>query len=210
MSISAEADEGKNADNTKVSISMGDFKFKEILGEDAARKVAFVLLDAVNDCSNQAVLIVEKTPFPVNEEDWNTIVSNCSLKIVSTNDIYSNLTLFPPEKFAGIKTTLINPCTEKHILKYRDQKRYVIHETWDDYKSITLPYLEEHQFTLKWIFNLLEHKAEVDRVIFDDPDRQNGFVLALDIKWDGKNLANLYVLAIIRRKGIKSIRRPVY
>lgn len=59
-----------------------------------------MLLD-VNDCSNQAILIVERTPFPVDEQDWNTIISNCSLKIVSINDIYSNLTLFPPGKFAG-------------------------------------------------------------------------------------------------------------
>ncbi|VDO14080.1 unnamed protein product, partial [Brugia timori] len=105
-----------------------------------------------------------------------------------------------------IKTTLINPCTEKHIAKYRDQKRYVIYETPDDYKTITLPYLEEQQFTMKWIFNMLEHKAEMDRIIFEDADPENGFILAPDLKWDGKNLANLYVLAIIRRKGIKSIR----
>ncbi|KAL3990086.1 m7GpppX diphosphatase [Acanthocheilonema viteae] len=193
---------GNTGNNT---INLESFRFKEILGEDAAHKVAFVLLD-VKGYGNQAIMIAERTPFPKNEQDWNTIVSHCSLKTVSTNDIYSNLILFPPEKFAGIKATLINPCTEKHITKYRDQKRYVIHETPDDYKSITLPYLEEHQFTLKWIFNLLEHKAEVDRIIFDDTDPQNGFVLALDIKWDGKNLENLYVLAIIRRKGIKSIR----
>lgn len=46
----------------------------------------------------------------------------------------------------------------------------------------------------------------MDRIIFDDADPKNGFVLAPDLKWDGTNLANLYVLAIIRRKGIKSVR----
>lgn len=61
-------------------------------------------------------------------------------------------------------------------------------------------------FLFQWIFNLLEHKAEMDRIIFDDADPKNGFVLAPDLKWDGTNLANLYVLAIIRRKGIKSVR----
>uniref|UniRef100_A0A0R3RY93 m7GpppX diphosphatase n=1 Tax=Elaeophora elaphi TaxID=1147741 RepID=A0A0R3RY93_9BILA len=206
MDISVAADEDKNdGNNAKDSVNLEGFRFKEILGEDGTRKAAFVLLD-VDGCSNQAILIVERIPFPLNEQDWNVIVSHCSLKTVSSNDIYSNLLLFPPEKFAGIKATLINPCTETHIAKYRDQKRYVIHETPDDYNSITLPYLEDHQFTLKWIFNLLDRKAEVDRIIFDDTDPQNGFVLAPDLKWDGKNLANLYVLAIVRRKGIKSIR----
>ncbi|VIO89835.1 Uncharacterized protein BM_BM7299 [Brugia malayi] len=199
------ADEIKITDDTKSCNDLKGFKFKEILGEDATRKITFVLLD-VNNCNDQAVLIVEKTPFPMDEQDWNTIVSQCSLETLSMNDIYSNHILFPPEKFSGIKTTLINPCTEKHIAKYRDQKRYVIYETPDDYKTITLPYLEEQQFTMKWIFNMLEHKAEMDRIIFEDADPENGFILAPDLKWDGKNLANLYVLAIIRRKGIKSIR----
>uniref|UniRef100_A0A915PSN8 m7GpppX diphosphatase n=1 Tax=Setaria digitata TaxID=48799 RepID=A0A915PSN8_9BILA len=199
-------DGDKDTDNiSKDFVNLEAFRFRELLGEDSTHKVAFVLLD-VNGCSNQAILIVERSPFPVKEQDWNTIVSQCSLKTVSINDIYSNHILFPPEKFAGIKTTLINPCTEKHIAKYRDQKRYVIHETPDDYKSITLTYLEGHQFTLKWIFNLLDHKAEMDRVIYDDIDPQNGFMLAPDLKWDGQDLSNLYVLAIIRRKGIKSIR----
>lgn len=63
-------------------------------------QTAFVLLD-VNDCSNQAILIVERTPFPVDKQDWNEIVSQCSLKTLSTNDIYSNHVLFPPKKFAG-------------------------------------------------------------------------------------------------------------
>lgn len=63
-------------------------------------KVAFVLLD-VKDCSNQAILIAERTPFPASEQDWNTIVSQCSLETVSTNDIYSNHILFPPKKFTG-------------------------------------------------------------------------------------------------------------
>ncbi|KAM3728097.1 m7GpppX diphosphatase [Dirofilaria immitis] len=206
MNVSTAVDGDKSiGSDMKGLINMEAFRFKEILAEDSARKVAFVLLD-VNNSNNQAILIAERIPFPVNEQDWNTIVSQCSLKTLLTNDVYSSYVLIPPEKFAGIKTTLINPCTEKHISKYRDQKRYVIHETSTDYKSITLPYLEEHQFTLKWIFNLLEHKVEVDRIIFDDTDPQNGFILAPDLKWDGENLANLYVLAIIRRKGIKSIR----
>lgn len=44
MNICAEADGGESAGNTRISISMGDFKFKEILGEDAARKVTPFLL----------------------------------------------------------------------------------------------------------------------------------------------------------------------
>ncbi|VDN84897.1 unnamed protein product [Brugia pahangi] len=94
------ADEIKITDDTKICNDLKGFKFKEILGEDATRKITFVLLD-VNNCNDQAVLIVEKTPFPMDEQDWNTIVSQCSLETLSMNDIYSNHILFPPEKFSG-------------------------------------------------------------------------------------------------------------
>ncbi|VDN30964.1 unnamed protein product [Gongylonema pulchrum] len=53
---------------------------------------------------------------------------------------------------------------------------------------------------------MLEHRAEVERIIFEDLDPHNGFLLAPDLKWDGKQLENLYVQAIVRRRGIRSIR----
>lgn len=190
--------------NGEGDVSLESFAFKEVLGEDSAHKVSFVLFDAKD--SSQAILIVERTPFSKEKEDWNAIVSKCSLETIFQNDIYSSYTLFPPKEFAGIKATLIYPCTEKHIQKYRMQERYIVHETSEDYKLITLPYLEEHQFPLEWVYNLLEHKAEVERIIFEDADPQNGFILASDLKWDGKQLENLYVQAIVKRKGIKSIR----
>ncbi len=54
--------------------------------------------------------------------------------------------------------------------------------------------------------NFLEGKAEEERVVFDDPDPSVGFLLSPDLKWDGKDLENLYLLAVVREKGIKSIR----
>ncbi|VDN06903.1 unnamed protein product [Thelazia callipaeda] len=186
-------------------IDLSIFKFKEVLAEDSTRKTAFILVDT-NDGSDQAILIVERSAFPVGEQEWNTIMARSSLRTLSTNDVYSNHILLPPKRFAGIRTMIISPCSEKHIAKYRQQKRYVLHESADDYKSLTLPHLKERQLPLNWVYNLLDHRAEVERIIFEDQDPNNGFLLLPDMKWDGKELSNLYVLAIIRRKGIKSLR----
>lgn len=52
----------------------------------------------------------------------------------------------------------------------------------------------------------MEHKQETERIIYEDPDPENGFVLLPDLKWNGRNVENLYVLAITHRRDIKSLR----
>lgn len=43
-------------------------------------------------------------------------------------------------------------------------------------------------------------------MIYQDNDPETGFVLLPDFKWDQKELQNLYLLAICRKKGILSLR----
>ena len=45
--------------------------------------------------------------------------------------------------------------------------------------SLTIP---------QWVYNILEGRAEQNRVVFDDPDPENGFVLVPDLKWDQKEV----------------------
>ena len=106
----------------------------------------------------------------------------------------------------GIKATVIHPATEKHITKYEHQPLHLIEETPELYYSVTLPFLKSEQFSLQWVFNILDHKAETDRIIFEDPDSETGFVLCCDLKWDGKSIDTLYLLALPFKKGIMSLR----
>lgn len=55
------------------------------------------------------------------------------------------------------------------------------------------------------MYNILEGKSETDRVVFQDQDPDIGFILLPDLKWDGKK-ETLYLLAIINKHNIKSIR----
>lgn len=50
---------------------------------------------------------------------------------------------------SGIKTTIIHPATEKHVVKYSKQNLYLIDETSEIYNTITLPFLEKEQFSLQ-------------------------------------------------------------
>lgn len=58
----------------------------------------------------------------------------------------------------------------------------------------------------QWVYNILEGKTEQDRIIYDNKSESEGFVLLPDLKWDGLTKETLYLLAIVRQRGIKSLR----
>lgn len=100
-----------------------------------------------------------------------------------------------------MKVSIIYPATEKHILKFTPQNLHLIVETPEIYQKVTKPYLEKEQFTLDWVYNILEHKQEADKIIFEDDE----FILLPDYKWNGQK-ESLYLLAIVTDRTIKSIR----
>ena len=59
---------------------------------------------------------------------------------------------------------------------------------------------------LQWVYNILEKKAESERIVSEDPDPETGFVMLPDMKWDEKQTSNLYFIVIIHQRGIKSLR----
>ncbi len=42
--------------------------------------------------------------------------------------------------------------------------------------------------------------------MFEDPDPDIGFILLPDMKWDRKQVEDLYLVAIVHKHGIRSIR----
>ena len=57
-----------------------------------------------------------------------------------------------------------------------------------------------------WVYNILDHKCETERHVYEDYDPETGFILTPDLKWSGKNMEDLYCLAIVHKKGLKSVR----
>ncbi|KRZ51959.1 m7GpppX diphosphatase, partial [Trichinella nativa] len=102
--------------------------------------------------------------------------------------------------------TLIQPASEQHIQKWSEEERWMVSETADDYRSITLQYIEKHKLSLQWVQNVLDGTAESERIVYNDPDPEVGFVLAPSLRWDGKDVNQLYLTAICRRQNLKSLR----
>uniref|UniRef100_A0A8C4PXY7 m7GpppX diphosphatase n=1 Tax=Eptatretus burgeri TaxID=7764 RepID=A0A8C4PXY7_EPTBU len=154
---------------------------------------------------DNAVLILEKTSF--DNSDLDTVLGDATtFRLQLKNDIYHSYLTRPPPDVNEVKATLVCPATAKHLEKYTQQEMFLVTETEQDYRDITLPFLLESQFSLQWVYNILEGRAEQNHVVFDDPDPENGFVLLPDLKWDQKEATQLYLVAICRRRNIKSLR----
>ncbi|XP_020856358.1 m7GpppX diphosphatase isoform X1 [Phascolarctos cinereus] len=185
------------------------FRLQKVLKESSRDKIIF-LHGKVNETSedgdgDDAVVILEKTPFQVDQVT-PLLLGSPELQLQFSNDIYSTYNLFPPRVLSDIKTTVVYPATEKHLKKYLRQDLHLVRETGDDYKNITLPYLDSQSLSIQWVYNILEKKAEADRIVFENPDSSDGFVLIPDLKWNQKQLDDLYLIAICHRRGIKSLR----
>lgn len=48
------------------------------------------------------------------------------------------------------------------------------------------------------VYNVLEHKKEADKIVYEDKDPETGFMILPDMKWDGKTLSALVSNGIIK------------
>ncbi|KAK6756511.1 hypothetical protein RB195_014742 [Necator americanus] len=178
--------------------------FQEILGSDTTHKSLFVLVEHIN--GEKGVLLLNKSPFSEKAEDISAILKSADLTEILKNDIFGSYDVSIPPHLNVVKSQLVYPADDKVIAKYRQEEKFVIRETAEDYLTITVEYIEKYQMNLQWVYNVLSKRKEAERIIYEDPDPHNGFILAPDIKWDGIALENLYVLAMIHRRGVRSIR----
>ncbi|XP_015277994.1 PREDICTED: m7GpppX diphosphatase isoform X1 [Gekko japonicus] len=199
--------ESRKEGTTATGFPLADLSVRKVLRESARDKTIF-LHGQVNSASGDgtdAVVILEKTPF--REENISELLKkHTKLQLQMSNDIYSTYHLYLPPELNEIKTTVVYPATEKHLQKYLRREVYLIQETGADYETITLPFIESQSFSIQWVYNILEKKAEADRIIYENPDPTDGFVLIPDLKWDRKQLDDLYLIAICHCRGIKSLR----
>ncbi|XP_077466381.1 m7GpppX diphosphatase-like [Stigmatopora argus] len=195
-----EKDRGENGSKSEKTVLSG-FQTITVLSDSAREKTIFVHGKLADQ---NAVVILEKTP--ITEDALSEIFTSSTLELDLRNDIYSTYRLQASPHLNEIKATVVCPATEKHVKKYQRQESFLVEETADDYASITLPFIQKQSFSVQWVYNILEKKAESERIVFEDPDPKLGFVLLPDFKWDQKQLDNLYLIAIIHQRNIKSLR----
>ncbi|KAI5888407.1 HIT-like protein [Schizophyllum commune H4-8] len=106
-------------------------------------------------------------------------------------------------KYRDVKITLIFPATEAHIRKYTRQKYTMVRETPETYANIVEPYISSiPKSRTQWVLDILEGRAEQEKVLYNCPD----FILVPDMKWDLTTISSIYICAIARVEGLRSLR----
>lgn len=194
----------KRPHNEEKEVDLDGFQVTKVLMNEPHSKRVHILGKFPNSDDN-AIITMVKAPF--SEEIIPKILSlETTLEQEFSNDIYKKYEGLTKPSYNPISTQIIKPATQKHIDKFTAKPPHLLFETAEDYQNITLPYIEEQKFGLQWVYNILEHKSESERIVFEDPDQETGFVLLPDLKWDGKQVEDLYLVAIIHRRDIKSVR----
>ncbi|OLL25748.1 m7GpppX diphosphatase [Neolecta irregularis DAH-3] len=83
----------------------------------------------------------------------------------------------------------------------------MVTETPEIYKTLVEPYIDAVSANrCQWVYNILNHTTESDRIVYENPDVLTGYIVLPDLKWDGKMVSSLYLCAIFHRKDLRSIR----
>lgn len=91
---------------------------------------------------------------------------------------------------------VIAPASPRQITRARVEERVLVRETPELYQQALGPLAEEIRKdgrSIQWVYNILDHKKEVDRIVFEEPPSPpssspsssptRGFLLVPDPKW---------------------------
>ncbi|KAI2635463.1 HIT-like domain-containing protein [Xylaria nigripes] len=193
------------------------FQFERILDQGVAGR-RITLYGHVD--SQPALLILERAAFPDVAEYLSALPANLrSITNLGNNDIYSWFLgsggpVFrdgEKDKFADFKIDLICPCTDKHIKKHSRQGFRFITETPEIYREKVRPFMQANreEGRLNWVYNIIEGRKEVEEVIYRTPlgrDGDEGFLLLPNLHWDRITIDALYLLGIVERRDLWSLR----
>ncbi|CCE65251.1 hypothetical protein TPHA_0K01170 [Tetrapisispora phaffii CBS 4417] len=184
-----------------------EFKFEKILNSNPQNKMISVLGSISKE--SDAIVVIEKSHFlpDTQSEDIKSLTG--AIEQLFNNDCYFTGVTVATEhqisqKLQQLKVNLIYPATTTHIQKQLQQKFHMITETPTMYENIVKPYIDDmyKQGRLKWVHNILYEGAEAERIVYQN----NDMMVLPDMKWDGENMDTFYLVALIKRLDIKSLR----
>lgn len=144
------------ADNTAVeklttTSSESESNYSSTIAEEAAGERSFfsakshLRTEFINDIYGNFLCVADPEVNRKFHVSNNAVLFRCS-----SNSIYFGLCSgVLCSVLLELKVTIIYPASEKHISKYSAHARYLVEETVHDYRSVTLPHLEQEQLSLE-------------------------------------------------------------
>lgn len=196
--IKLDAENGTESDNSihETEINLSTFELTQVLQNNCTRK-QICLLGTFKGREDPAIVFLEKKNFPVEKAclEEGFFGSGTTLKKIFRNDIYGNYEYSPIAEHNGLNVTVLHPATPIHIKKFSKKETFMVDETYEIYEKITLPHIKSSSLSIEWIQNILDHKAEQENIIYEDTDKETGFALLKDLKWDG-DVGTLKLIAL--------------
>ncbi|KAH7345783.1 scavenger mRNA decapping enzyme [Rhizoctonia solani] len=153
--------------------------------------------------------IVQVTKTPISSKEITSIRGVFGkLETIGQNDIYHwVLGWLGDKRSPDVKITIVENATEAHIRKFTRQSWTMVRESPQLYAEVVKPYIEGFPTSrLQWVYNILSHESEADRILFEDPSPTDGFIIVPDLKWDGTTMSTFYIQAIVHTRDIRSMR----
>lgn len=192
------------SESNDVNGSIATLVADRILGVCPFSKKIFIK-GSFPDKDGIAIAILERDPISIDDLP-GIFEESLSPKVLFKNDIYLSLKHFPKPELSSVKTTLIYPATEQLVEKYTLHPNRIVEETPKLFEDVTSQYIIQNSKSCEWVYNILDHKAECERIIYEDSDPEIGYILLPDLKWDGTNTDAFYLQALPHRRGIKCLR----
>jgi m7GpppX diphosphatase len=115
-----------------------------------------------------------------------------------------------PAKYQPIRYSVTYPATDRHVERSRSSPKEIWFETKEMFLKVHQPYIDIQKGHLSWVYNILDKNREkcneIDRIIFDDEDKETGFLILPDLKWDQKDPRELDLLVLVHRRDLNTVR----
>jgi m7GpppX diphosphatase len=194
---------------------LNGFTFERTLSKSASE---LKLLGELN--GNAAIVMVKMPSFGTDEENVKALLSTSSLERPTLeNNEYSVYRMFGDaacSSYFPYEVQIICPADDFHINKHSNNDIAFVRETKEIYEEVTKVHLQETEpqieKQLSWLYAILNGEKEQESIFFDNPDEKEGFVLLPnefnwpDAKVKNPSVSGLSCLAIVRPRGLKTIR----
>ena len=128
---------------------LDQFSLDRVLFEDPkAKSIAVAGHFAEPNFTHTAVIVAEKTPLSAASLE-KLFSTEANVSTNTRNNIYSQLTASCGGGVGDLRLMTVYPATEAHIAKYSQQTCHMIHETPEDYATLTKPFIDSQSFDIQ-------------------------------------------------------------
>ena len=212
--------------------SLRGFKTSRVLN-DGKESGVVALLGTFPGCDTESVVKLSRPPIPLGDLDGLATAVTLSERAPYSGMEYGYYHGVVASEFApGLSVDVLYPgclaneseearakLLAKHVSRNASQAPVVFRENPRAYAAAHLPYIDAiPSSAIGWVYKILNKEKELERLLFDDDDANDGFLVNTDPKWvthhdpkatpkeqwmNHQGTRELYCLGLCHRKDVR-------